>query len=518
MRRSSHSPPPGSSPDPTAHDARGAFGAPHRASIPWFALELAAEPSNVTDDDLQSLKIDRSGPSPRRGRRRSGAWGWIVFLLILGALAWVFRAPLTGLVERFSLPEVRVTSAVKQSASSAGALSGAAANGYIVASRRAALSADTPGRIVEMNVTEGSVVKRGDIVARLFSDEYRAALDAAVAELGAHQASVERARAQHAAARAQIARLDAEVQRAQASVDEQTKQLELSRTNLARAEKLLADGVGAQQSVDDARSDVIRVDGALASSRAALQAAQSARAQQDSEVAALAAALREVEARLPVLEANRNAAQATLDKTNVRAPFDGVVVLKDAEIGEVVSPNGLGGNSRGSVATMVDFATLEVQVELPETNLSAAVVGEDATIFLDAYPDRPYAGRVQRIWPTANRQKATVEVRVRFEQPDDRLRPEMGARVVFGAKSTPQTSTENAQPPAVLAPRSAVVPIDGKPHVFLLERDVARLREVQLGAEKNNRVVVLSGLEGGERLIDEPPTTLADGDRVRIRL
>jgi RND family efflux transporter MFP subunit len=474
----------------------------------------------VTEIDLNSLKIDRTPTETRRsGRRRGRGFGaWIALALLLGAV-WIFRAQLRELVERFSLPEVRITTAIRQSGGAAAAVSGAAANGYVVASRRAALSADTPGRIVEMNVTEGSVVKKGDIVARLFSDEYRAALRAVQAEIAAQESSVERAGAQVAAAEAQLPRLEAEVARARASVLEQEQQLNVASVRLKRAEGLLTEGVGPQEAVDAARSERIRVEGALNIARAGLQSATSTVTQQGAELVALRAALRETQARLPVLNANREAAQATLDKTEVRAPFDGIVVLKDAEVGEVVSPNSLGGNSRGSVATMVDFATLEVQVELPETNLSAAVVGAPATIFLDAYPERPYAGRVERIWPTANRQKATVEVRVRFEKPDQFLRPEMGARIVFNAHEPASDTPENGElrrESAVLVPRSAVVPIDGKSYVFLLERDVARTWAVRLGEERGTRVVVLEGLTGGERLIDQPPTTLADGDRVRL--
>lgn len=485
-----------------------------------FALRRSAEPrrrSNVSEPDLQSLKIDRSNAKSRR----PGSGGWLGKLLTLALLAGalvLFRGPLVGLFERLNLPEVRVTSALKQSAGAASAVSGAAANGYIVASRRAALSADTPGRIVELNVTEGSVVKKGDVVARLFSDEYRASLRAVEAEIAAQESTIARVKAQLDANSANTPRLDAEVERVRETQREQERQIELSRTRLARAESLVKGGVGTQQAVDDARSDLIRVEGGIGASSAALRAAQAARAQLDSELSALRAALVEAQARLPVLAANREAAQATLDKTEVRAPFDGVVVLKDAEVGEVVSPNSVGGNARGSVATMVDFATLEVQVELPETNLSAAVVGDAATIYLDAYSDRPYAGRVSRIWPTANRQKATVEVRVRFDAPDERLRPEMGARIVFGAAARAEaTQAASESETTVLVPLSAVVPIDGKPHVFLLERDVVRQRALQLGAEKNGRAVVRSGLQGGERLVDQPPPQLVDGDRVRVK-
>jgi len=469
----------------------------------------------VTEPDLQSLKIDRSS-TERRGGRRSRGWGlWIFLALLLGGL-WLFRAPLQRLIESVSLREVRVTTAIKQSAGAATMVSGAAANGYIVASRRAALSADAPGRIVEMNVTEGSVVKKGDVVARLFADEFRAALKAVDAEIQAQAASIARARAQADASQAQLPRLDAEVRRAQAGAAEQTDQLEVAQTRVRRAQALLTDGIGTQQQLDDARSELIRVEGALAVARAGVDSAKSALTQQAADLEALRAGLREAEARMPVLQANREGAQASLDKTEVRAPFDGIVVLKDAEVGEVVTPNAVGGNARGSVATMVDFATLEVQVELPETNLAAAVVGENATIFLDAYPDRPYAGRVERIWPTANRQKATVEVRVRFDQPDQFLRPEMGARIVFGAKPAEQSADAPKSEPVVLVPLSAVVSIDGRSHVFVLERDTVRAVAVRLGDEKSGRAVVREGLVGGERLVDAPAPSLADGERVRV--
>ena len=174
-------------------------------------------------------------------------------------------------------------------------------------------------------------------------------------------------------------------------------------------------------------------------------------------------------ARVAVNEANRDLARATLDKTEVRAPFDGVVVLKDAEVGEVVSPNSQGGNSRGSVVTMVDFASLEVQVDMPETSLHAVAVGGAANIYLDAFPEIAYRGRVERIWPTANRQKATVEVRASFLEPDEKLRPEMGVRVVFTPPEAPPVDPAQDEGELVLIPSSCVVRIDARPGVFELE-------------------------------------------------
>ena len=217
-----------------------------------------------------------------------------------------------------------------------------------------------------------------------------------------------------------------------------------------------------------------------------------------------------------MVEALRDQAAATLDKTIVRAPFDGVVVLKDAEVGEVVSPNSQGAQSRGSVATMVDFQSLEVQVELPETSLSAVTVGAPASIFLDAWPGEAYPGRVLRIWPTANRQKASIEVRVGFDAIDERLRPEMGARVVFTREGA--SDAEAAGPPSgsLLVPTSALVRSDGARGAFVLERQSVRFRALTLGEERGGKVLVEAGLEDGELIVLAPPPSLTDGERVFV--
>jgi len=162
-----------------------------------------------------------------------------------------------------------------------------------------------------------------------------------------------------------------------------------------------------------------------------------------------------------------------------------------------------------------------VQVEVPETSLAAVTVGAPVKTFLDAFPERAYTGRVQRIWPTANRQKATVEVRASFDAPDDRLRPEMGVRVVFGdgEAETPgadDPAAEGAAGPVILIPADCVVRQDGRDGVFVLERDVARWRPVSLGRRRSGSVVVETGLEDGERVVTTPPASLSDGDRVLL--
>ncbi len=470
--------------------------------------------------DLEPLKIERKAPAPKvRSGRRPRYVVPLVLLVVLIGLGWVFQRPVLEFVDRYRLPEVRVQRVTKSSAVVAATATGASANGYIVAKTRAALSADTPGRIVEMNVEEGSVVKRGDIVARLYSDEYAALLRRAEADVVLAQAGLERVEAQAGVVAADLNRLRAVERAAAADVDQYEAQLQHARLSYDRAVSLLANQVGTVDRRDQTKSDLDAASARVTWSKAQLDAARLGVQQGESQVVVARASLSEARANMDVLRAMRDQAQATFDKTQVRAPFDGIVVLKDAEVGEVVSPNSQGGTSaRGSVVTMVDFASLEVQAEVPETSLAAVRIGAPAQIYLDAFPEKPYAGRVDRIWPTANRTKATVEVRVAFDERDDRLRPEMGVRIVFKEDgATTAATSDGEQAPVVLVPVGAIVKTAGKTGVFVLERDTARLRDVSLGDQRAGRVVVQSGLVEGETIVADPPNSLQDGDRVRVK-
>ena len=469
--------------------------------------------------ELERLKIDRS-PRNRRGgrtRRRGRLVRLLVGLAVVGAALLFLRAPIVRFYDRITLPAVETVRAVKSNPLSAAAVSGTAANGYIVAARRAALSADTPGRVVEMNVEEGSVVRAGDVVARLYSEEYEAALRQAEAELEAARSTVARAEAELGAADSRLATFKVSVEAAVARLDDIDKFVERSKVDHARVFDLKARNAATQQDVDNARTQLDRALASRNREQALVRYAESGVLEGEAERKVAAARMSEARAQVEIRSAVRDQARATLAKTAVKAPFDGIVVLKDAEVGEVVSPNSQGGNSRGSVVTMVDFASLEVQVELPERTLSAVHLDQAVQIFLDAYPETRFPGIVRRIWPTANRQKGTVELRVGFDRPDDRLRPEMGVRVVF-LPDAAGTATEApaTEAPAVMVPDSCLTSIDGQPGVFLLERDRARWRSVTLGERRGGRVVVLSGLEGGENLVMKPPTQLEDGARVRI--
>jgi RND family efflux transporter MFP subunit len=471
--------------------------------------------------DLRPLKIERRDGAPAARApafRRRTSWllrGAVALVVALGA--WLFGGRLLEIADRVRLPEVEVSLVQRPSPLAASAVAGTAANGYVVARTRAALSADTPGRIVEMNVKEGDVVKKGFVVARLYAEEYRAALERAQAEVAAQHASIDRWTQEIAVASSEADRLAKAAAAARAAVSEAAATTKLAKLKLERAEKLFADGVESQQWLDDARAAHERATAAEESARAQLEAAETTVVEAGQRVRMQEAVVAEARARLPVLEAIRDEAKATLDKTEVRAPFDGVVVLKDAEVGEVVSPNSQGGNSRGSVATMVDFASLEVQVEMPERSIAAVAIGAPARIFLDAWPERPYAGRVARVWPVANRSKATIEVRVTFDRPDELLRPEMGARVVFLQGENEPAPESRAALEGVLVPAGAIVKVQGRSSLFVVERGRVRAVDVTAGEERSGRVLVTSGLSGQERVVVDPPARLADGDRVRVK-
>jgi RND family efflux transporter MFP subunit len=465
--------------------------------------------------DLKSLTIERSPKSaPRRSRNpwplRAG------LALLAGAAGWLFWPQLTAFFDRVRLPTVKTFAVTTSAPAAAAASRGTAANGYVIAARRAALSSDVPGRIVEMLVREGSVVQKGDVVARLFADEYAAGLLRATADETTAAAAEQRAVANLAAARAAVTEAEAAVVTATAQRDEAEAQLAWAGSEVERTTELLRQGVGNERDATRARTER---DAASARSRAAAAAIAS------TELAAASARQRLVVADADVVvaqaqrqaaAASRQLAQATFDKTFVRAPFDGVVVLKDAEVGEVVSPNSQGGSTaRGAVCTMVDFASLEIQANVPETTLGAVQVGAPADVFLDAYQDDRLTGKVDRIWPTADRQKATVEVRIKLDAADERLRPEMGVRIVFRSGDAPAA---DAVPAAgtILLPENAVVAVDGARGTFVLERDVVQFRALTLGAVRNGRVVVAAGLAAGTRVVLDPPPTLRSGDRVQL--
>jgi len=217
-------------------------------------------------------------------------------------------------------------------------------------------------------------------------------------------------------------------------------------------------------------------------------------------------------AQLASAAAQAEVAAANLENTNVRAPFDGTVLRKDAEVGEIVAPSSAGGGlTRTAIVTMADLGTLEVEVDVNEAYIAQVKNGQPARITLDAYPDTSFSARVRQVVPTADRQKATVLVKVAILDKDPRILPEMGARVEF---------VRDAALAAAAPPRRMYVPgaalAGGGTRVWVVENGVARARMVTTAPEKDGRVEVLQGLDGGESVVLAAPATLADGAKVKV--
>jgi RND family efflux transporter MFP subunit len=385
--------------------------------------------------DLASLRIDRT-PPPRRGGST----------MLRAALVFVTVVVAGFIGLRFS----RATSAITVSVGAAEATGGGnatgagiSANGYVVARTKASVSSKILGRLAWVGVTEGSQVRTNEVIARLESADYEAAL---------------------LVANANVAQLDA--QHVQAERD-------LKRAQSLRAKDLVSDS--------DLESAQTKLDVSVAQANAA--------------------------------RAQAKLAEATLENTRVRAPFAGTVLRKDAEVGEIVAPSSAGGGlTRTAIVTMADLSTLEVEVDVNEAYIAQVVNGQAARITLDAYPDTSFAGRVRQVVPTADRQKATVLVKVSILDRDPRILPEMGAKVVFEA----QNAQVAAAPRRVFVPQAALVQSGGRSFVWVMANGVVREQAVDVGPARGDRIEVRQGLMGGESLVLAPPAGLKDGSKVKL--
>ncbi len=392
--------------------------------------------------ELASLKIDRTPPA-------RSPWRWPLLLLVpalLGILAlYLLRAR-----QAWSAPEVETTTAAVSKTTEASAGTPIlTASGYLVARRKAVVSAKIQGRLSELRVEEGSKVRQGEVIARLESIDYEA----------------------------QVKRAEAAVQRAEADLAENRRQLRLA--------------------ADLANERIVAVD------------------QKD----AAESRVRIAEAALSQARAEVSFAEAQLQNTYIRAPFTGVVVKKMAEVGESVAPIPPGVNistSSGAVVALADLATLEVEADVAEANVAKVRSGQPAEVTVEAIPDRRYKAVLRQVIPTADRTKATVQVKVTLVEKDEDLKPEMSAKVTFLEPEKEKPKTEAAAP-VVLVPQDAVVTRDGKTQVFLVREGKAQARTVSTGTERQGQVVIREGLSGGEILISRPPETLKDGDAVRVK-
>ncbi len=399
-------------------------------------------------EELASLRIERDRPPRRWGRTIS--WLLVAALIAAGALYFAVAKPTIGPLAALGAVEVETTQATVQN--TGGPHAGTpilTASGYLVARKQSVVSSKIQGRLSELHVEEGSVVRGGEIIARLEDADYVAA----------------------------IAKAKADIEYAKANLAEMQRQARLQ-------EGLYKEKVVSQDAVDAA-------DAKVNIARAALD--------QD--------------------EANLKVQQSLLEFTNIRAPFDGVVIKKMTEVGESVAPIPPGVNvstSSGAIVAVADMNSLEAEVDVNEANVAQLGSNQPATIAVQAIPNHPYEGRLRQIIPTADRTKATVTVKVGILDKDKFLKPEMSCNVTF---LEPKKESKADVPPQriVTISKDAITTREGKQVVFEIENRKVRVTPVTTGNDLNGQIIVTSGLVGSETLVTNPPQKLKDGDVVKVK-
>jgi HlyD family secretion protein len=443
------------------------------------------------DADLKSLRIDKS----RRQRRNSWATRWIVagivlFLLLgLSRLAWEwFHRPVEVQTVRVQARPAALSGA------SAASVTVLDATGYIVAAHKIEVASKVVGKVAWIGVDKGDKVREGQVLVRLEDDEYRAQLAQARGQLETLRARL--SEAQNGSRPEEIARAEADLRQAKA-------ELVNAQVTLDRTRRLAGEGVLARQSLDDAVGRFESLEGRVRSLERTLELYRIGPRKEAIE--ALRGSVSEAEGRMQF-------AEVQLANTVIKAPVSGTVLDRNVEKGEFVTTGFVGDRgAKGFVVSLADLSDLEVELDINQNDFAKLKFGQRAELFTDAYPDRKYKGQITEISPEANRQKATVQVKVKVLNPDDYLRPEMNSTVRF-VEERPADSGPVSQP-VVLVPLGAVK----NNVVFLVEVGKARKRLVRTGGTEPGGLRVEAGLMGGELLIVNPPESLKDGDLVRSK-
>jgi RND family efflux transporter MFP subunit len=403
---------------------------------------------------LDSLKIERTAEPANSGS--GGIYKWLIgAVLVLAVIAAAYA------LLRDNAIEVETTTAVAIGGTSGGG-GGAAvlnASGYVVARRQATVSAKTTGRVAEVLIEEGMAVKEGEVLARLDDSTSRPLYSLAERQLDSARKNLQ----------------EIEVRVAEAI------------RNMQRTEKLRADKLVSESQLDTAQS----------------------------EVAALNARLEALRSEIKVAEGSLRVRAQELDDLIVRAPFDGVIISKDAQPGEMVSPISAGGGfTRTGIATVVDMDSREIEVDVNEAFINRVKAGQKTEAVLDAYPDWTVPSHVINIVPTADRQKATVRVRIGFDVLEPRILPDMGVKVSFLDDAQPE-SASTAPRAKVRVPTSSVFKEGDTSYVWLVRDGRLERVAVSVGAQRDGQVDVLSGVSGGEQVVTKLVDGLAEGAPVK---
>lgn len=401
----------------------------------------------MAQEDLSGLKIDKTAGNKHPERRRR-RWLW---WLAAACAALVAVAAAKGLVS----PQVEVETATVSLVYPSQTFTRLNASGYVAAQRKSAVAAKATGRLVWIGVEEGSRVKAGEVIARLESDDVAASRTQAAANL--------------ASARAAREQVEAELKDASLVYK--------------RNRDLVLQGIVAQADLDASEARYRKAKAALDGAAAAINAAQAA----------------------------LKGADVAVGYTLIRAPFDAVVLTKDADVGDIVTPIGAAVNAKAAVVTMADMGSLQVEADVSESNLEKVKVGQPCEIQLDALPETRFSGTVHMIVPTADRSKATVLVKVRFNDRDSRILPEMSARVAFLQRDVKpdEKRPRTALNPAALAKR------DGRDVVYLVKGERVVETPVTAGSRIGDLVEITAGAKAGDKVVLKPLERLKDGSRIK---
>jgi RND family efflux transporter MFP subunit len=402
----------------------------------------------TADNDLSKLRIDKERISQRQGKKKKYILLSVAFLLVASLIILYLQG--------FLKPAVEVQVTAVQKIYPAQTFTLLNASGYVVAQRKAAVASKITGRLVFLGVEEGNRVKKGEVIARLENDDVKAAVQRAMADVNVAHFNLEQSQAE----------------------------LDDALLDFNRKKELVGKEIIPLSQYDAADARYKKAKAAVAANRASLRASE--------------AALKE--------------AEVLVEYTIIRAPFDAVVLTKDADIGDIVTPIGAAADAKAAVVTIADMDSLQVEVDVSESNIGQVKAGQPCEIQLDALPNDRFRGVVHMIVPTADRSKASILVKVAFLDKDPRILPEMSAKVAFLSRQI----TADEEKPLTALPSGAVVTRDGKTLAFVVKNNRALETPVHLGRKLDAMVEILNGVEVGDQVVIAPLDKMKNGVKVRV--
>ncbi len=402
----------------------------------------------TVDNDLSKLRIDKVSISQRQGKKKRYSLLLVALLLICLLVILYVKGVLK--------PALEVQVVTAQRIYPAQTFTLLNASGYVVAQRKAAVASKITGRLVFFGVEEGSQVKKGEVIARLENDDVKAALERAMADVKVAGFNIEQSQAE----------------------------LDDALLDYNRKKELVGKEIIPLSQFDASAARYKKAKAAVSAHKAALGAS----------------------------EAALKGAEVSLEYTVIRAPFDAVVLTKNADIGDIVTPIGAAADAKAAVVNIADMDSLKVEVDVSESNIEQVKVGQPCEIQLDALPNDRFRGVVHMIVPTADRSKASILVKAAFLDKDPRILPEMSAKVAFLSR---QVTPEEKNPFKAL-PSNAVVNHDGETLVFVVRNNRALKTPVHLGRKLDTMVEILHGVEVGDQVVMTPSDKMKDGIKVRI--